>query len=71
MPMFMSHHESVLAHLQELLHHKYRIECPVKCVQGSLYVRISVCIYNVIADYERLGKAVVEMLTSSHSSLYM
>ncbi len=27
--------------MQDTLHYRHRIECPVKCVDGHLYVRIS------------------------------
>ena len=37
-----------------------RIECPVKTVQGRLYVRISATVYNSIAEYERLAQIVRE-----------
>jgi selenocysteine lyase/cysteine desulfurase len=34
-----------------------RIEVPVKCVQGRLYVRLSAHLYNQLSDYERLADA--------------
>jgi hypothetical protein len=43
---------------QDLLHHEHNIECPVKCLGGALYVRISAAPYNVLADYEALAQAV-------------
>jgi len=45
--------------LQNWLYER-RIECPVKAVQGRLYVRISVHIYNKRRDYETLAAAVLE-----------
>ena len=39
-----------------------RVECPVKCIQGCLYVRISCHIYNTVDDYTRLGDAVLAIL---------
>ena len=42
--------------LQEKLHHEYRIEVPVKCLEGRLYVRISAHVYNSIEEYEYLGE---------------
>ena len=37
--------------LQEILHHKYDIEVPIKSLEGKLYCRISAHIYNTIEDY--------------------
>ncbi|CAE8680354.1 unnamed protein product, partial [Polarella glacialis] len=37
------------------------IEVPVKCVSGSLYVRISAQIYNYSGEYEQLCKAVLRL----------
>jgi isopenicillin-N epimerase len=42
-----------------------RVECPVKCIQGRLYVRISAHVYNMVDDYTRLGDAVLAILTSA------
>ena len=36
------------------------IECPVKTVQGRLYVRVSATVYNSLAEYERLAQVVRE-----------
>ena len=36
-----------------------QIEVPIKCIRGTLYVRISCHIYNQISDYERLGSTLV------------
>ncbi|KAG1675643.1 hypothetical protein FOA52_002352 [Chlamydomonas sp. UWO 241] len=47
--------------VQDLLHHHHRVECPIKCIQGALYARISVQIYNELADYERLSDAVLDI----------
>ena len=30
----------------------------MKCISGTLYLRISVHVYNELSDYERLAKAV-------------
>lgn len=38
------------------------VECPVKCIQGRLYVRISAHVYNMRADYVRLAHAVTNIL---------
>ncbi|GAX74265.1 hypothetical protein CEUSTIGMA_g1714.t1 [Chlamydomonas eustigma] len=48
--------------VQDILHHRFCIECPVKCIQGILYVRVSVQIYNEMGDYQKLGKAIKEVL---------
>ncbi|GLC39561.1 hypothetical protein PLESTM_000911900 [Pleodorina starrii] len=45
-------------YVQDLLHHIHSVECPVKCIQGRLFVRISVHVYNTLSDYERLAAAV-------------
>jgi selenocysteine lyase/cysteine desulfurase len=44
--------------IQDLLHFEHSVECPVKCISGRLYVRITAHIYNVIDDYAKLGEAV-------------
>ncbi len=45
-----------------------RIECPIKAVQGRLYVRISAHIYNSFRDYELLADAVLEYARATQSS---
>ncbi|GIL54670.1 hypothetical protein Vafri_10411 [Volvox africanus] len=55
-------------YVQDLLHHVHAVECPVKCIQGRLYVRISVHIYNILADYERLAEAVDRIAASNSPS---
>ncbi|KAL4426688.1 hypothetical protein ABPG77_004744 [Micractinium sp. CCAP 211/92] len=47
--------------VQDMLHHNHAVESPVKCIGGQLYVRISVHIYNELADYERLAAAVLRI----------
>ena len=37
--------------LQEILHHKYNIEVPIKSLEGKLYCRISAHVYNTIEEY--------------------
>jgi isopenicillin-N epimerase len=44
--------------IQDVLHYQFKIECPVKVLDASLYVRISVQIYNALPDYEMLAKTV-------------
>lgn len=46
-------------HFQDWLHYTHRIECPVKAVDGWLWVRISCHIYNTLSDYEKLAHAVL------------
>lgn len=47
--------------IQNRLFHEYRIEVPVKAVQGVLYIRISVHIYNELSDYKTLADAVISL----------
>ena len=49
--------------LQEILHHKYNIEVPIKCLEGRLYVRISAHIYNSLDQYRQLAFAVKNIET--------
>ncbi len=44
--------------LQRHLRDTHRIEAPLACRDGRLYVRLSCQIYNEAADYDRLGAAV-------------
>jgi hypothetical protein len=48
-------------YVQDVLHYRHRIEVPVKCIQGRLYVRISAALYNELADYRALAVAVQGM----------
>ena len=59
---------SLLAFAQDFLHFEHRIEVPVKCVHGSLYVRISCHIYNQLADYEKLAAAVQAISAAQDAS---
>lgn len=45
-------------HIQDTLHEQFRIEVPIKCVDGVLYARISAHVYNTLADFEQLAHAV-------------
>lgn len=47
--------------VQDLLYANHRVECPVKCIQGTLYVRISAAPYNVPEDYRQLLAAVAAL----------
>jgi selenocysteine lyase/cysteine desulfurase len=37
-----------------------RVEVPIKCIRGVLYVRISCHVYNELSEYERLGKTLLD-----------
>lgn len=56
-------------YIQDLLHHHHSIECPVKCIQGVLYVRISAMMYNTIDDYRKLADSVSSMRGSQKHTL--
>lgn len=43
---------------QDCLHFGYNVECPVKCIDGMLYARVSAHLYNSRADFEALAAAV-------------
>ncbi|KAH8609543.1 hypothetical protein ERJ75_001192800 [Trypanosoma vivax] len=45
--------------LQDVLHDVYKVEVPVKCVEGRLYVRVSAFVYNEPSDYVYLCEAVL------------
>ena len=47
--------------LQDALHHRFRVECPVKCLRTELWVRISAHVYNEARDYEPLRDAVLAL----------
>lgn len=47
---------------QDVLHAQHSVECPVKCIQGVLYLRISAHIYNTVEDYHKVAAAVDDML---------
>ena len=46
-------------HVQDMLFNNL-IECPIKCINGLLYVRISCHIYNELSQYERLASIILE-----------
>jgi isopenicillin-N epimerase len=48
--------------VQDALHYRHGVECPIKTVNGELYARISAGVYNEAVDYERLAAAVRETL---------
>ena len=47
--------------VQDALHFAHNVECPVKTLQGNLYVRISAAAYNTLEDYVHLANAVGAM----------
>ncbi len=48
-------------YIQDTLHARYRVEVPIKDINGALYARISCFVYNTLAEYERLRDAVLDM----------
>lgn len=53
---------------QDRLHFEHRVEVPVKCVGGVLYVRISAHVYNTRPDYERLAAAALALAAAGGSN---
>ena len=51
----------LLLRAQEVLHQEHRVEVPVKCLEGRLYLRLSAHIYNSLDQYERLAFIVKNM----------
>jgi isopenicillin-N epimerase len=47
--------------IQNILFYSYNIECPVKELSGSFYIRLSSYIYNNYCDYKKLGDAVTQI----------
>jgi isopenicillin-N epimerase len=47
---------------QDWLHFQGRVEVPVKCIQGCLYVRVTAHIYNTRDDFSLLADAVARAL---------
>ena len=43
---------------KDALHHGFRVEAPIKCLHGRLWVRLSAHVYNDLRDYERFAVAV-------------
>ncbi|GBG24406.1 L-cysteine desulfhydrase [Hondaea fermentalgiana] len=63
LPVNLEHGSSADAHgLQERLYHTHKVECPVKEINGRLYLRISSHVYNCLDDYERVAHAVDDVL---------
>ena len=44
--------------VQDALHYRFAIECPVKTLEQRLYVRISAAVYNSLDDFAKLAAAV-------------
>jgi len=55
--------ESIAASLHDYLRDELEIEVPVFTFTDGQYVRISVHVYNTMADIERLGEAIVSMVS--------
>ncbi|XP_060069218.1 uncharacterized protein LOC132549311 [Ylistrum balloti] len=47
--------------LMDILWYDYHIDVSLKSVQGLLYVRLSVQIYNCLEDYKKFGEAILEL----------
>jgi isopenicillin-N epimerase len=39
----------------------YKVQVPIRCLDGALWARLSAQVYNEIGDYERLGEAVLSI----------
>ena len=50
------------------LHDIYDIWASVQFLSGELYIRLSVNIYNTMADYEKLRDAILELQQESPTS---
>jgi selenocysteine lyase/cysteine desulfurase len=50
------------AQLQDHLHHGFRIEVPLKVINGQLYVRISAHVYNYLEQYQKLAETISALL---------
>lgn len=48
-------------YIQDLLHDAYRIEVPVKRIEGTNYLRISAFVYNTPGDYAYLREAILSV----------
>ena len=55
--------------VQDALHERFGIECPVKALFGRLYVRVSAGPYSVEQDIEDLAQAVLELCGKSRNVL--
>ena len=53
--------------LQDVLYSEWRIECPVKNIEGLLYVRISCHVYNRPEDYLHLAHAILSIREQYHT----
>ena len=45
--------------IQDLLYDHY-IEVPIKCINNTLYVRVSCHIYNTLEEYEKLTETILQ-----------
>lgn len=50
--------------IQDMLYKYYKLELPVKCIDGVFYVRVSAFVYNVPSDYVYLRNAVLSLCES-------
>jgi len=65
---YLSVPHSAVALSQELLHHTHRIEVPVKCLEGKLYVRLSAHVYNYLDEYTKLASVIKKMSSVKNTS---
>jgi selenocysteine lyase/cysteine desulfurase len=49
--------------IQDALHVQYKVELPVKSVDGGLYVRVSAFVNNCLEDYQVLRDAILDLAT--------
>ncbi|EIE25754.1 PLP-dependent transferase [Coccomyxa subellipsoidea C-169] len=54
--------------LHEMLRTRFKIEVPVACWEGRLWVRISAQYYNTLEDYQALADAVRELISEGASA---
>ncbi|EKG07132.1 hypothetical protein TCSYLVIO_001743 [Trypanosoma cruzi] len=57
-------------HIQDLLHEVYKLEVPIKRVEGRFYVRISAFVYNTPSEYVYLREALLGIARNRLLSLW-
>jgi len=58
LPLVLGDSREAAANLQHTLLYEHRIEAPILCIGGRLWVRISAQVYNQLEDVERFAQAV-------------
>jgi len=61
LPISFGHDSESAYFLQNELYSRFSIECPVKCINNRLNVRISTHIYNTMDDYVILARAIKDL----------